>query len=155
MSKWQFNCLQLTMCNMIQLNAFMYMCNDPTVIFIAKKNLLKNFDEFLVNLFMPLYEVSINPKSHPKLHKFLQQVRTWVNMIQVKFNVMLKCIQDLSLDRIQDASKLHPECVWGVLQRKWSLIKLTLQLWPYVTHFKCFQKAIETCLRGIQTSRCI
>ena len=38
------------------------------------KNILKNFNEFLVNLFMPLYEVSIDPKSHEKLHKFLQQV---------------------------------------------------------------------------------
>ena len=38
------------------------------------KNILNNFNEFLVNLFMPLYEVSIDPKSHEKLHKFLQQV---------------------------------------------------------------------------------
>ncbi|XP_065905319.1 AMP deaminase 2-like isoform X3 [Dysidea avara] len=38
------------------------------------KNLLNNFNEFLVNLFMPLYEVSINLESHPKLHKFLQHV---------------------------------------------------------------------------------
>ena len=41
-------------------------------------------------------------------------------MIQVKFNVMLECIQDLSqvhLDRILDASKLHPEFVRGVVQR--------------------------------------
>ena len=51
------------------------------------KNLLKNFDEFLVNLFMPLYEVSINPESHPKLHKFLQQVR--INMI--KYACQVQC----------------------------------------------------------------
>jgi len=38
------------------------------------KDILKNFNEFLTNLFMPLYEVSIDPRSHEKLHKFLQQV---------------------------------------------------------------------------------
>ena len=49
------------------------------------KNILKNFNEFLVNLFMPLYEVSIDPKSHEKLHKFLQQVsRNISNMINYK-----------------------------------------------------------------------
>ena len=38
------------------------------------KDLIKNFDELLKNLFVPLYEVSLNPQSHKKLHKFLQQV---------------------------------------------------------------------------------
>ncbi|XP_049878137.1 AMP deaminase 2-like isoform X2 [Pectinophora gossypiella] len=33
--------------------------------------LLKNFQEFLNNLFDPLFEVSINPSSNPELHKFL------------------------------------------------------------------------------------
>ena len=49
---------------------FMYPFSD----IYRSKNILKNFNEFLTNLFMPLYEVSINPKSHEKLHKFLQQV---------------------------------------------------------------------------------
>ncbi|XP_053613418.1 AMP deaminase 2-like isoform X4 [Plodia interpunctella] len=38
------------------------------------KKLLKNFQEFLSNLFDPLFEVSINPTSNPDLHKFLTQL---------------------------------------------------------------------------------
>ncbi|XP_073950113.1 AMP deaminase 2-like isoform X2 [Choristoneura fumiferana] len=37
-------------------------------------NLLKNFQEFLNNLFNPLFEVSIDPSSNPELHKFLAHV---------------------------------------------------------------------------------
>ncbi|XP_048588124.1 AMP deaminase 2 isoform X2 [Nematostella vectensis] len=38
------------------------------------KGLVKNFQEMLENLFMPLFEATINPQSHPELHKFLTQV---------------------------------------------------------------------------------
>ena len=66
-------------------------CNSIVIVVFSfsdiyrSKNILKNFNEFLVNLFMPLYEVSIDPKSHEKLHKFLQQV-SWniSNMINHK-----------------------------------------------------------------------
>ncbi|CAG9565748.1 unnamed protein product [Danaus chrysippus] len=37
-------------------------------------NLLKNFQEFLNNLFDPLFKVSIDPHSNPELHKFLTHV---------------------------------------------------------------------------------
>ena len=37
-------------------------------------NLVQNFEELLHNIFSPLFEVSINPASHPKLHRFLRQV---------------------------------------------------------------------------------
>ena len=36
--------------------------------------MLRTFAEFLDNLFEPLFEVSIDPSSHPKLHLMLQQV---------------------------------------------------------------------------------
>ncbi|KAG6442039.1 hypothetical protein O3G_MSEX002162 [Manduca sexta] len=36
--------------------------------------LLKNFQEFLNNLFEPLFEVSVDPSSNPDLHKFLAHV---------------------------------------------------------------------------------
>lgn len=35
---------------------------------------VKNFGEIIDNLFRPLYEVTIDPQSHPKLHVFLQRV---------------------------------------------------------------------------------
>uniref|UniRef100_UPI0037E8E3B3 AMP deaminase 2-like isoform X1 n=2 Tax=Semicossyphus pulcher TaxID=241346 RepID=UPI0037E8E3B3 len=38
------------------------------------KKQLANFQEMLENIFMPLFEVSINPRSHPELHLFLEHV---------------------------------------------------------------------------------
>uniref|UniRef100_A0A3P9A8N1 AMP deaminase n=1 Tax=Esox lucius TaxID=8010 RepID=A0A3P9A8N1_ESOLU len=38
------------------------------------KKQLSNFQELLENIFLPLFEVSINPASHPELHLFLQHV---------------------------------------------------------------------------------
>nr|CAD2174192.1 unnamed protein product [Meloidogyne enterolobii] len=38
------------------------------------KNLLLNFDEFLSNIFSPLFEVTNDPNTHPELHRFLQHV---------------------------------------------------------------------------------
>ncbi|CAG9128019.1 unnamed protein product [Plutella xylostella] len=38
------------------------------------KNILKNFQEFLSNLFDPLFQVSIDPSSNTELHKFLTHV---------------------------------------------------------------------------------
>lgn len=39
-----------------------------------KTGLVENFGDILTNLFQPLFEVTKNPKSHPKLHIFLQRV---------------------------------------------------------------------------------
>ena len=38
------------------------------------KNLVKNFQEMLENIFAPLFEATVNPQSHPELHKFLSLV---------------------------------------------------------------------------------
>ncbi|XP_028652917.1 AMP deaminase 2 isoform X1 [Erpetoichthys calabaricus] len=38
------------------------------------KRQLNNFQEMLENVFLPLFEVTINPRSHPELHLFLQHV---------------------------------------------------------------------------------
>ena len=35
---------------------------------------LRTFREFLENIFMPLFEVSVDPATHPKLHLLLQQI---------------------------------------------------------------------------------
>lgn len=36
---------------------------------------LCNFQAMLENIFMPLFEVTVDPSSHPELHLFLQHVR--------------------------------------------------------------------------------
>lgn len=38
------------------------------------KKQLANFQEMLENIFLPLFEVTINPRSHPELHLFLEHV---------------------------------------------------------------------------------
>eukprot|EP00808_Paulinella_micropora_P019542 g9322.t1 len=37
-----------------------------------KEGLLQNFQEMLDNIFLPLFEATVDPSSHPKLHIFLQ-----------------------------------------------------------------------------------
>uniref|UniRef100_A0AAY4AZS6 AMP deaminase n=1 Tax=Denticeps clupeoides TaxID=299321 RepID=A0AAY4AZS6_9TELE len=38
------------------------------------KRQLSNFQDMLENIFMPLFEVTVNPRTHPELHLFLQHV---------------------------------------------------------------------------------
>ena len=63
--------------------------NDPRFIpcsDIFKSNkLMDNFQEFLTNIFFPLFEVTNNPKSHPELHMFLQYVSTPKTFIELEF----------------------------------------------------------------------
>jgi AMP deaminase len=47
----------------------------PRLYDLYKKNgNVSNFGTILQNLFQPIFEVSVNPQSHPKLHVFLQRV---------------------------------------------------------------------------------
>lgn len=47
----------------------------PRLFDIFKLNkLMTNFQEFLTNIFLPLFEVTNDPQSHPELHKFLHYV---------------------------------------------------------------------------------
>jgi len=46
------------------------LCSD---IYHANKQ-VANFEEIIENIFRPLFEVSIDPSSHPELHRFLRQV---------------------------------------------------------------------------------
>ncbi|KAL8736521.1 MAG: hypothetical protein Q9181_002415 [Wetmoreana brouardii] len=39
-----------------------------------KQKIVKNFEQLIVNVFQPLYEVTRDPSSHPKLHAFLHRV---------------------------------------------------------------------------------
>lgn len=47
----------------------------PRLYDIYKKNSnVANFGDIVTNLFLPLFEVSVDPNSHPKLHVFLERV---------------------------------------------------------------------------------
>lgn len=39
------------------------------------QGLVDNFEQLLDNIFMPLFEVTVDPNSHRQLHLFLKQVR--------------------------------------------------------------------------------
>lgn len=41
------------------------------------KGQLANFQEMLENIFLPLFEATVHPASHPELHLFLEHVRGW------------------------------------------------------------------------------
>ena len=52
-----------------------WMIQIPRIYHVFKKSsLIKNFNEMLENIFIPLFEVTINPSSHPSLHLFLNLV---------------------------------------------------------------------------------
>ncbi len=61
-----------------EMTNMLYYCRDCCFFLSSdiyqSKNLFNNFGELLENIFMPLYEVSIDPGSHPELYKFLNQV---------------------------------------------------------------------------------
>lgn len=47
---------------------------------IYKSNkLVESFEEILANIFLPLFEATKDPKSHPELHMFLQHVSNYSN----------------------------------------------------------------------------
>ncbi|CAJ0566946.1 unnamed protein product, partial [Mesorhabditis spiculigera] len=46
----------------------------PRLYDIYRTRSMKNFGELLDNIFLPLFEVTNDPASHPELHRFLQQV---------------------------------------------------------------------------------
>lgn len=41
------------------------------------QGLVDNFEQLLDNIFTPLFEVTVDPNSHPQLHLFLKQVCIW------------------------------------------------------------------------------
>ncbi|KTF83002.1 hypothetical protein cypCar_00048835 [Cyprinus carpio] len=56
------------------------------------KQQLSNFQQMLENIFLPLFEVTINPSSHPQLHLFLQHKNCFNNQV-------------LGFDSVDDESK--------------------------------------------------
>ena len=55
-------------CSLLQWNALCF-----SDVFKSSK-LLTSFNDILINIFQPLFEVTRDPKSHPELHAFLQHV---------------------------------------------------------------------------------
>eukprot|EP01083_Nonionella_stella_P261427 890169_1 len=53
----------------------MWLIQVPRLYMIYKnKGMIDNFEEMVTNIFKPLFEVTVDPRSHPKLHLFLKKV---------------------------------------------------------------------------------
>ena len=66
-----------------------------------QNNLIDNMGTLIDNIFKPLFEVTINPSSHPKLHMFLQ------------FVVGFDCVDDESKPDKKFTHKFPPPKQWG------------------------------------------
>ena len=51
--------------------------------------IVTNFQNILDNVFIPLFEVTVDPSSHPQLHVFLKQVCSSVYISQIKSSAEL------------------------------------------------------------------
>lgn len=73
----------------------MFFIRDPFSDVYRTKKQLGNFQEMLENIFMPLFEVTINPRSHPELHLFLDHVSIRLQNIKLSHRkaLMLPCSQ--------------------------------------------------------------
>lgn len=75
--------------------------------------IVKNFQEILENIFMPLFEVTRNPQSHPELHKFLIYVS--IQSLHAVTITFFKCL--LSLVQFHIGSNWYNDmylCIqWG------------------------------------------
>jgi len=61
--------------NNLQANHVKWMIQIPRIYTVYRKaNMISNFKEMLDNIFRPLFEVTIDPSTHPELHLFLKLV---------------------------------------------------------------------------------
>ncbi|XP_077985040.1 AMP deaminase 2-like isoform X2 [Glandiceps talaboti] len=68
LAKWAYN-------HQVYSNNIRWLVQIPRLFDIYRtKKIVNNFQEILDNIFMPLFEVTQNPESHPELHCFLQHV---------------------------------------------------------------------------------
>ncbi len=72
-----------------------------------KKKLLDNFGQILENLFKPIFEVTLDPSSHPNLHKFLNQV----HLLTTGNPSVLYCQWHPKITKQEVQKYIHGECM--------------------------------------------
>lgn len=60
-------------------------------IFKSKK-LVPNFSKMLENIFLPLFEATVNPQNNKELHVFLKYVRLFLFLSSHQHKIKFKCI---------------------------------------------------------------
>ena len=99
------------------------------------QGIIENFEQLLENIFIPLFEVSVDPNSHPQLHLFLEAVSslsiTSVSCTQIsvetiacgiRHSIQYKGISLLHEKQTTTLSKVQPLC--GAKQETQWLIEL-------------------------------
>ncbi|VDB93876.1 Bgt-4959, partial [Blumeria graminis f. sp. tritici] len=73
--------------------------------------LLKSFEEIIVNCFRPLFEVTKDPSSHPKLHIFLQRV-TGFDSVDDESKIERRLHKKFPVPKIWDSKQNPPYSYW-------------------------------------------
>ncbi|KAF8467784.1 hypothetical protein BDZ91DRAFT_793449 [Kalaharituber pfeilii] len=73
--------------------------------------LLQSFEEIIINIFKPLFEVTKNPQSHPKLHVFLQRVAGF-DSVDDESKVERRLYKKFPLPKVWDTKQNPPYSYW-------------------------------------------
>lgn len=92
--------------------------------------IVTSFQNMLDNIFLPLFEVTVNPDSHPQLHVFLKQVCHLSFYKIFSFFFMLVCTVNLHLYISWECWQLNGNCKLQWLLNSTIIIGLYLNCWP-------------------------
>jgi AMP deaminase len=73
--------------------------------------LMENFEAIIKNLFQPLFEVTKDPNSHPKLHIFLQRV-IGIDSVDDESKVERRLFKKFPVPRVWDTKQNPPYTYW-------------------------------------------
>ncbi|KAF2278190.1 AMP deaminase [Westerdykella ornata] len=74
-------------------------------------NLVENFEQIVVNVFQPLFEVTKDPSSHPKLHIFLQRVIGF-DSVDDESKVERRLYKKFPVPRVWNSKQNPPYSYW-------------------------------------------
>ncbi|KAK4660418.1 AMP deaminase [Podospora pseudocomata] len=74
-------------------------------------DLMGNFEQVVVNIFRPLFEVTKDPNSHPKLHVFLQRVIGF-DSVDDESKVERRLFKKFPVPRVWDSKQNPPYSYW-------------------------------------------
>ncbi|QSZ32868.1 hypothetical protein DSL72_002449 [Monilinia vaccinii-corymbosi] len=73
--------------------------------------LMENFEQVIINLFQPLFEVTKDPSSHPKLHVFLQRVIGF-DSVDDESKAERRLYRKFPVPRVWDSKQNPPYSYW-------------------------------------------
>ncbi|EJT81309.1 AMP deaminase 2 [Gaeumannomyces tritici R3-111a-1] len=83
----------------------------PRLYDVYKASGMENMEQVIQNLFQPLFEVSRDPQSHPKLHIFLQRV-IGLDSVDDESKVERRLFKKFPVPRVWDSKQNPPYSYW-------------------------------------------